>query len=76
MRQIILSLLVIGMGAAWLYIFATFAVRGSFYAVEPSTAILWAEIAGFAGATLFGLWMFTEEVTMREKKHGHRKPRR
>ncbi len=76
MKQIIQSVLVMGMGAAWLYVFAAMGVRGSFYAQEPSTAILLAETLLFAAITGFGIWMFTEDVMTREKKHPHKKPRK
>ena len=46
------------MGAAWLYVFATIGVRGSFSMIEPSSLILWAETVLVAGAMVFGMYMF------------------
>ena len=65
MKQIILSSLVVGMGAAGIYVFATIGVRGSFYVIEPSMPVLLAETALFAGITAFGLWMFIAELRSR-----------
>ena len=62
MKQIIQSSLVIGMGVAWLYVFATIGVRGSFSVVEPSTAILWAETVLMVAITGFGLKSFIDAL--------------
>ncbi len=65
MKQIIQSLLNIGMGAALLYHFILIHLYGRVLIQEPSTAILWTEIGLFAAATLFGTYMFVRALRRR-----------
>ncbi len=55
-KLLVLSLLVIAMGAAGLYVFVTIGTRESFQVVEPSVAVLWAETVLFAAITGFGIY--------------------
>ncbi len=61
MKQIILSSLVVGMGVAWLYVFATTGMT-SFYVTEPSMVILLAETLLFVGIVIFGVGMFVSSL--------------
>ncbi len=54
--KLLLSALVIGMGSAWLHLFLQILTSGKVSYHEPNEVILWAEIVGIAGATLFGVW--------------------
>lgn len=65
MKQIILSLLVVGMGAAFLWHFSLIHLHGQVLIQEPSLLILWAETVLAAGATVFGIYMFTRALRRR-----------
>ncbi len=56
--KLFLSLIVVGMGLAWLWHFYQILTSGKLYFHEPNPVILWAEIVGIAILTAFGLWSF------------------
>ena len=55
-KLLILSLLVTGMGAAFLWHFTLIHLRGQVLIQEPSPLVLWAETALLAAATGFGIY--------------------
>lgn len=55
-KLLILSLLVIAMGAAFLWHFTLIHLRGQVLIQEPSALVLWAETVLFATITGFGIY--------------------
>ena len=55
-KHLILSLLVIGMGGAFLYNFIMLHLHGALLITEPSPVILWTEIILFTVITGFGIY--------------------
>ena len=67
MKWALLSALCVGMGVAWVWVFALIHIQGLPCFGEPNPWILWGETIGVGAIAVFGLYMFVSLL----RKHGN-----